>query len=502
MRPLLTVCTLLMLWVLPAAALEPGQVAVVYNAGSAYSRECAALYARTRGIPNEQCVGLAGLPSQGELSRNQYHTLVEEPLMRSAYERGWCWPAAQVYGKKHMLAMVLMPDMPLRIRREATPPPGVRADVATDSACLDSELMMLGARYPLGGPLKNPFYKKEADLNDERPEVMSVCRIEAPSSAAVRRMILDPAEVEKRGLWGWVVVDQGGPYKEGEEMFRRVAELSKRGNLPLIHEESGSVFCEAYPLPQRVAVYFGWYTEFAAGPFAPSDRTGFRFAPGAVAGHLHSFSATSVKDPKRWVGALLEHGAAVTVGNTAEPFLAGCMDFGVFYTALVRGKTVAEAALAATPFVSWHGVVLGDPLYRPFIAINSGKAPAQDTFVRWRTLCLRSAGNASAFRQGVDASASEPHGALFAEFYAWANAEAKQPRIAIDYFEKAAALHTDNRDSIRCLLAAAALLRSEKQTSRADSHLGTCLRLSASSPFETAVRHIHALWHPKPTPQK
>ena len=34
------------------------------------------------------------------------------------------------------------------------------------------------------------------------------------------------------------------------------------------------------------------------------------------------------------------------------------------------------------------------------------------------------------------------------------------------------------------------------------SHLGTCLRLSAGSPYETAVRHIHALWHPKTSPQK
>ena len=48
----------------------------------------------------------------------------------------------------------------------------------------------------------------------------------------------------------------------------------------------------------------------------------FRFCPGAVAVHIHSFSAATLRDPLAdWAGPLLWRGAAATLGNVYEPYL-------------------------------------------------------------------------------------------------------------------------------------------------------------------------------------
>jgi single-strand DNA-binding protein len=48
------------------------------------------------------------------------------------------------------------------------------------------------------------------------------------------------------------------------------------------------------------ALYFGWYAPHVEGPFL---REGFRFPPGAIAFHIHSFSASTLRAPnRRWTG--------------------------------------------------------------------------------------------------------------------------------------------------------------------------------------------------------
>lgn len=121
---------------------------------------------------------------------------------------------------------------------------------------------------------------------------------------------------------------------------------------------------EKFPLSRDTALYCGWYAGNANGPF--SDPS-FRFRPGAIAMHLHSFSAADFKVPGRgWSSALLEKGAAVTVGNVYEPFLGACHRFDIFVDRLLDGYTVAEASWMSMPVLSWQGVVFGDPLYRPY----------------------------------------------------------------------------------------------------------------------------------------
>jgi tetratricopeptide (TPR) repeat protein len=96
-------------------------------------------------------------------------------------------------------------------------------------------------------------------------------------------------------------------------------------------------------------------------------RDDFRFEPGAIAVHIHSFSAATLRDARaNWAAPLLAHGAAATLGNVYEPYLGLTPNLDLFADRLRNGLNFAESAYAAEPVLSWMTTFVGDPLYRPF----------------------------------------------------------------------------------------------------------------------------------------
>ncbi len=475
----------LLLLCLGASGLEPSEVAVVYNADSRLSRECAEMYCNLRGIPRVQCIPLHGVGG-GEISRADFDLRVRMELLIQGRSRGLIWPSGPKLGEKRIRAMVLMPDLPLRVREAPVNGQVQGGPVPHNAASVDSELMLLGADYPLEGPGRNPFFGKELRLDVGQPPVMAVCRIDGPDEVCIRRMMTDPVQVERSGLWGWVVVDQGGPYREGDVWLERVAELAKKDGRPLFYDTSRETLAESFPLMQQTAVYFGWYAHPANGPFRPEAAGDFLFAPGAVACHLHSFSATSVKDAHNWVGALLQRGASVTAGNVAEPLLSTCLNYDIFYARLLAGYTVAEAALMATPVVSWQGIILGDPLYRPFPSAPPRVSPL-NPFVQWQELCRRSAGRMREMQAGVEKRMEGNHGALFAEMFAWYCAENKRLNVAAEYFHTAFGRYSSLRDKTRTMLLMVTTQAASGNRKRAELTIREWLASSTNSPYAPAI---------------
>ncbi|MDO4221162.1 MAG: TIGR03790 family protein [Akkermansia sp.] len=466
-----------------AHALVARDVVVVYNADSPLSKRCTEAYCAKRSIPLENVVGLHGVKA-ADISRPDYNHLVMEPLMMEARVRGWRWPANPKMPGRRMAAILLMPDMPLRVQSAANLPKQF-AGSGNNSASLDSELMGLGSLYPLGGPLGNPAYKKDGNISDYDAHVLSVCRIDAPDEATIMRMINDPAEVERRGLWGWAVVDQGGPYPEGDTMFKAAASYAKVQGFPLFYETSKQTIGADFPLMDHVAVYWGWYNERPNGPFARSAPQ-FRFEKGAVAYHLHSFSALSVKSPDQWVCALLQRGAAVTAGNVAEPYLGGCLNPEIFFARLLRGYTVAEAALMATPATSWQGVVLGDPLYRPFAARKAANA-GLNAYTQWREMYAKGSANVGSMESLVTSRLRTPDAPVLAEAFAWYCTENARMDKAAEYFRMAAQLSQTPRDWTRNTLMQITVeyVRGEKAV--AESLMKRMLEQTLSSPYRKAI---------------
>ncbi|MGJ8726728.1 MAG: TIGR03790 family protein [Roseibacillus sp.] len=373
----------------PPAPIEPDQVAIVYRMESKESQELAVNYARARGIPSGNLIAL-NLPDTGTITRSVYDSRIRKPLVNH-FDREIWWnrsedaQGTQVPTRNKIRVLLLMKGVPYRIQRNPLPKDENGKSVSPDQgkqdeSSVDSELVYLGlSKYEIAGPLNNLYYKKETGINDPSlTPLLFTCRIDGPSYEICQRIIDDSIAVEETGLWGMCYLDlafKGKNYELGDEWIRSIARLNRKAGIPTVVEEFRDTYPTNYPMTEA-ALYYGWYSHNVSGPLL---NPRFQFKKGAVAVHLHSFSAADMHNPKtKWVGPILNKGAAATVGNVWEPYLTATHNFDVLQERLLQGYSLVEAAHMAIPCHSWQSLVIGDPLYRPFLVQNQRPVASED----------------------------------------------------------------------------------------------------------------------------
>jgi uncharacterized protein (TIGR03790 family) len=381
------------------AAPAPEAVAVLYNRSVPESRRIAELYQETRGIPAANLIAL-DMPQSQDVSRADYEKLIAAPLRREFENRGW-WRRAKDAGgvtlpvSNRIQILVTVRGVPLRVQatpkpappapkpgEKPAPPPPSDPFKGHDEASVDSELAMFGVEgVPTDGVLQNKFYQsKQAFDRGRMPFLVLTARIDAASEATCARMIRDAVETERNGLWGMAYVDIANKFPQGDQWLESIVRENLKTGIPTVVDRFNDTYPKNYPM-RDASIYYGWYDWNVSGPFLNPK---FSFRKGAVAMHLHSFSAEQLRDvSKNWSAALLEKGAAVTIGNVYEPYLHLTHDFGILHQSLLAGDTWVEACWKAMPVTSWQGVVLGDPLYRPFLHLDGGgEVTKEDTDFR------------------------------------------------------------------------------------------------------------------------
>jgi uncharacterized protein (TIGR03790 family) len=358
-----------------AAPSDADVTLVVYREADRESAELAHFYGSQRGIAKERIVGIPCSDLE-EITREEYDRTIAEPLRRMFLERGW-WRVTGSDNERAVTAnsirfIALMKGVPLKISSVAgyagdSPAPG---PITThNEAAVDAELATLGLfKRQISGVSANPYYRAFKPFpGSGSPAIMLVCRVDAPSFELARRMITDAKAVEASGLWGFAYIDsrsiKDGGLAEGDAWLNSIADDARKNGIPVIVDSGPDMFPAKYPM-NHAALYYGWYNPGATGPFADP---GFRFARGAVACHIHSFSAGTLRsDTQCWVGPLIARGAAATLGNVYEPYLALTTNLDILHNRLREGFNFAEAAYAGTRGLSWMTTFVGDPLYRPF----------------------------------------------------------------------------------------------------------------------------------------
>ena len=449
--------------------------AVVFNRDFPESAALAEEYARLRGIPDERLIALS-CSKEEAISREAFLETIAEPLRGIFIERDW-WklqlrdllePASAkmkrvpVVVQARVSILVLMHGVPSKIIRQRENP----KQAEEDEASVDSELACLGLPgVRLAGGVPNPYFNQSERFNavPAAQGMLLVTRLDAASPTTVRRMMDDAVAVEAIGLRGRAVIDlalKKGAYEQGDEWLRRTTQSYRAFGIPTLVDRSEPILRDAWPLPDT-ALYFGWYTGEIAGALKP---TAFRFKRGAVACHLHSFSASIIRtSTQAWVGPLLDHGAAVTMGNVWEPYLSMTIHFDVFNDRLLKGWTVAEAAWCATPVLSWMNVVLGDPLYRPFAHSSMGDDQERD-YSLLQALAKRHAGDNStaALKREVLKLGQDRTNPHLIELLALLSSQEGKTEEAIGLLEHARTLYKDDNDRLRTALYQADLMRQDK----------------------------------------
>ena len=428
-----------------AGGRDASATVVLYNRNDPDSQGLAQYYANRRGIPTSQVAGL-DCPQAEEILRADYERTIAGPLRELFRKRGWWTIGRSASGRQAVTAskidyVAIMRGIPLKIAGDPsispqTSIPGLSALVtARNDASVDSELMTLGM-FPQSpaGIVPNPYYRRFTRIRDDpvAPGFLLTARLDGPTPFIVRAMIDDSLSAENAGLSGWSYVDArgitSGGYAEGDQWMNNLVTSMRSQGLPVIFDRLPPTFPAGYPMTDA-AVYFGWYAGAADGPFAD---TAFQFRTGAVAVHIHSFSASTLRSTTaNWCGPLLARGAAATLGNVYEPYLSLTANLDVFQDRLMGGFTLAESAWMSQRALSWMGVVIGDPLYRPYASwrtVVAGAAP--NSWQAYRRIILDASGNGlqaaealrQASRQSGDSMFVEALGTLQAGAGAWADA--------------------------------------------------------------------------------
>lgn len=366
-----------------------GEVAVVYNAALPESRGVAEHYAARRNVPAQQVIGLS-LPPTEAMTRSDFDDRLVKPLLAELANRGLMrWrdeirPAEegragrviQSLTESRIRTFALCWGVPARIledasRREAEtaglPEPLRRNEASVDSDL--SALPLLLAGQPITGPLANPLYgaTNPAALGPANGQFL-VGRLDGPTPALARGLVDRAIEAEQKGLLGRAYFDLRAStdpvYQPGDRWISNAWVFAKAYGFDTHLDREPASLPPGLPF-NHVALYAGWYEHTINGPF---NVPPVEFVPGAIAYHLHSFNAHSLRTTNQyWCGPLVARGVTATMGTVSEPFLDGTPDVGTCYSRLMFFRfTWAEAALASQRMLSWQLTVLGDPLYRPF----------------------------------------------------------------------------------------------------------------------------------------
>ena len=335
-------------------------VLLVVNRNSEVSRQIGEYYRPRRSVPIRNVCTLSTTTAE-EIDWKTYLTGIEQPIAA-------CLKKERLVEK--VLYIVTTLGVPLKVDGPGSGP-------MSEHAAVDSELALLygklkGEKYQRMGSVPNPlFMKRDAPFRHPAFPLYAVTRLAAYDFNDVKAMIDRSLAARNRGKF---VVDlQSEKDDLGNNWLRTAALLLPAARATL--EETTRVLYN-----QRDVI---GYASFGTNDGARKERwLHFQWLPGAIDAEFVSTSArTFARPPDNWkqtswedrshyfagspqglIGDVLHEGATGASGNTYEPYLTGCVRPDYLLPAYYQGRNLADSYYLSLPYLSWQGVIAGDPL--------------------------------------------------------------------------------------------------------------------------------------------
>ena len=372
----------------PVHPLTPDQLAVVANTNSPESLSIAARYRQLRHVPQDNLC-LLPLPLAETIDRETFETALEKPLRRwigdhprstqirclllvygvplriqSDYGRSWAHLRVAELDRRIDALSDEEPDSErlaplLKERRD------LLRTARSDVASVDSELTLVRTPHTLQGRLPNPLFGAEVRPPEEvRLPVggLMTARLDGPTPELAIGLARKAIAAEEKVPAGQVYIDARGlthgQYAPFDDALRRAYQFFRDGPYPA-HLENTRALYGPGDCPNAL-LYYGWYS---LGKY----RDAFDWAPGAIAVHLASSEARSLREGDYWCPRLIADGVTATLGPVAEPYADAFPPADLFFRRVAEGQySLVESYFLSLPHLSWRMVLVGDPLYRPF----------------------------------------------------------------------------------------------------------------------------------------
>lgn len=385
-----------------ALGLEPEQILVIANNKVEGSVEIAQYYMKRRGIPESHLLPIA-LSLSETMSRQEYENVLSQSAAHALKGLQPKYPIAAivlVYGVPLKVAPPLPSEKDLELIRKYKQERDEFAGTADMSvedieqkrkelnkkiallqktnqrAAVDSELSLVKAgKYSLEGQVMNPYFIgfQNMTLDIHKDQALLVSRLDGPDTETVYRIINDTLEAEQKGLKGKAYFDARWPlpdtqnnltgYRLYDASLHRSAKAVKKRMEVIVDDQEDLFQVNSCP---EAAMYCGWYS---LAHYIDS----FDWQKGAIGYHIASSECGTLRkrDSSLWCLKMLEKGVAATIGPVYEPYIQGFPLPEYFFSALVDGYlSLGESYLISLPYLSWQMVLIGDPLYQPFMPME------------------------------------------------------------------------------------------------------------------------------------
>ena len=121
----------------------------------------------------------------------------------------------------------------------------------------------------------------------------------------------------------------------------------------------------------NLLAYFSWGSNDAK--YSPQAYLSLQFAPGSLCDTAVSTSARTflpTKGGQSLLVDLISHGLTCGKGYSDEPLLQAIASPSIALERYTAGYTMAESFYAASAFVAWEDIVIGDPLCSPYFGLK------------------------------------------------------------------------------------------------------------------------------------
>ncbi len=370
----------------PLPVRDTDRVLVVRNENSPVSRAVADDYAQRRAVKNVfsvRCQDSAANPGNETISYAAYEQAIEKPLR------------AFLAARAKIDFIVLTKGIPIRIA--GAPGRGMdnrRPSLDSYLAALDYEKTAGAVSVSLsdsgftGTAWANRFWNSSTPFVRAKFDGYLVTRLdgytEADAKALTTRALAAEQQAGKSAADGKILLDTCPAFGYADRKRQPRPVTSASGELNF-NEYNADMQRAADILRSRSVPVELTQTDVFAGKriglsgyvsWGSNDRHydanayhSLRFAPGAVCETAVSTSARTflpTTGGQSLIADLIAQGVTGAKGYTDEPLLQAVASPSILFDRDTRGWTLAESFYAASRFVGWEDIVIGDPLCRPY----------------------------------------------------------------------------------------------------------------------------------------
>jgi len=343
-------------------------VLVVINENSAASDSIGSYFASARSIPSQNIARIS-VPTSEEIDSLQFEDLrsqVESILVG----RGLT---------DQINFIVTTKGVPLKVKRVSQ----------FNNSSVESELSLILGPYASNiggyGRIVSPYYGKREDFTRAKFGLYLVTRLDGYTVVDVKAMIdraeTIPVTVPANGTF---VLDQDPTWSAtvpylNSNMTKAAAALSDR-SLSVVTDSTTLYLTQQ----TNVLGYVSWGSnDRNAASYTTNAIPQNTYVNGAIAETYVSTSGRTFTSPVVYgqsvIADLIAEGVTAVKGYTYEPYSSAMADVSILFPMYADGYTVAESYYAASYYLSWMDVVVGDPKYRISSVRLPGDAQGTDT---------------------------------------------------------------------------------------------------------------------------